>query len=112
MRADVYFTLQAEEYILRRAERMKNRQSLVKEVIVLFNVLGVERKNQFGQVVKKDGPFVYVGLERHQEGLEVTTLPNSGMHVYLSGFAHEREITINITKGHNENETRLCVELC
>jgi hypothetical protein len=106
----VNLTLEAEEYILRRAARMRSPGGATDEVIVLRNILGLERKDRFGQLMSKEGPFVYVGLERIHSEFQMCNLPESGRLVYLSGFNSESDVTINVRKGGSERDTRLQIK--
>ena len=99
MRHDLHFTPEAERFILERKQKLKSEFSLAKEYIVLFNVLKVEKKDQYGKVIRTEGPFVYVGLERSKDGLLCVQLPASGKDLYLSGFDDEFGITFVVEDG-------------
>ena len=110
IRNDIYFTPEAEEFIINCAERLKNPNSLAEEFIVLSNILYVERKDERGRRIKTSGPFVHIGVERSIRGLEVAKLPISGESVHLSGFDQESGITIKLNKDSSEKKARLCID--
>jgi len=103
-RSDFIFTPDAEQFIVKRADRLRNPYSLSEEFVVLFNILRVERKDAYGRVVKTKGPFVYVGMERSIKGLEFAVLPSSGARVYLSGFTEEIDpiVAVNFDRSSKE----------
>lgn len=84
---NISITPNAERHVLNFVRRIRNRRSFVEEHIVLLNVLSMERKNQFGDIISTRGPFVSISLETSIERDQAQVcLDNSGKTLFLSGF--------------------------